>query len=184
MIPSGAYKGSNRLPEEGSRAGIASRRLTPVIVALACLGCPDFQPDPPPGPSPLTAGRVAANVTVEYRQPAHCANAPESCSNRVVFFASWMSPNDPGLVLDYSVASSPRFWTGVAHNVPVNWPPTDEPHYVRIYDPHLEDTPTGGATAARLTVGGQAITDYADLGTPDEAGRIYIDDNGVGRRPF
>ncbi len=75
-------------------------------------------------------------------------------------------------------------WTGTATNVPVNWPPNDEPHYVRVFDPHLVNTPTGGVTAARLLVGGQTIYFYDQPGTPKESGLIYVDDNGVGRNPL
>ena len=85
------------------------------------------------------------------------------------------------MLLDTSF--SPNFWTGVVENVPVNWPPSDFPHYVRVYDPHLQATSSGGVTAARLSVGGQIITEYDAPGTPQESGLIYVDDNGVGRPP-
>ncbi len=39
-------------------------------------------------------------------------------------------------------------------------------------------------TAARLSVGGQLLTQYDSPGTPDESGLVYIDDNGVGRNPM
>src|SRR5262249_59912085 len=84
----------------------------------------------------------------------------------------WLDPRSGG-----------TFGPGYVQHVPVNWPPTDFPHYVRVYDPHLLDTPSGGVTAARLSVGGQVITDFDTPGTPTESGLIYVDDDGVGRSP-
>ncbi len=76
-----------------------------------------------------------------------------------------------------------RVWSGIAPHVPVNWPPTDQPHFVRVFDPHLVLTPNGGVTAARLLVGGQTIYFFDSPGTPQESGLIYVDDNGVGHNP-
>lgn len=163
------------------------RRTVLALLALvaAAAGC-DFQPDPPEGPSALPAGRFAT-VTVEYRQPAGCQNSEGTCDARVVFFGSWMRPKDdnyPGDQVLLDTPAGPNLWTGVVTNVPVNWPPNDMPHYVRVYDPHLRDTSTGGVTAARLIVGRQSIYYYDSPGTPQESGLIYIDDNGVGRNPL
>ncbi len=158
------------------------RRLVPLLAAAAAAaaGC-DFQPDPPVGPAALPATRTAS-VRIEYRQPAGCANADRSnCVDPVFFLASWMHAGEE--VILESVPGS-YVWTGTANGVPVNWPPTDQPHLVRVYDPHLKDTPTGGVTAARLSVGGQLLTQYDSPGTPDESGLVYIDDNGVGRNPM
>lgn len=157
---------------------VAPRRLLPLLLALAAPTC-DFQPDPPEGPSPVSPGRFAS-VRVEYRQPAACANAPAACDNLVVFFGSWMRPGQEVYLDDVGG----RVWTGVVGGVPVNWPPGDQPHYVRVFDPHLVETRTSGVTAARLLVGGQAIYYYDQPGTPLESGLIYVDDNGVGRNPF
>lgn len=154
------------------------RRLVPALLALSVASCFDFQPDPPLTPSALPAGRFA-DVRLEYRQPAECANTGAACDNLVVFFGSWMKPGEE-LYLD-DVGG--RLWTGVARRVPVNWPPSDEPHFVRVFDPRLVNTPNGGVTAARLYVGGQAIYYYDSPGTPQESGLIYVDDNGVGRNP-
>jgi hypothetical protein len=60
----------------------------------------------------------------------------------------------------------------------------EEPHLVRVFDPHLVDTETGGVTAARLVVGGQILDSFDQPGTPQESGRVYVDDNGAGRNPF
>jgi hypothetical protein len=161
------------------------RPLTLVAVAAMSAAC-DFQPDPPEGPSPLAPGRFVT-ITVEYRQPAGCQNSEGTCDARVVFFGSWMRPKDDNYEGDQVLLDTrfgPNFWSGVVHNVPVNWPPNDVPHYVRVYDPHLRDTPTGGVTAARLIVGRQSIYYYDSPGTPQESGLIYIDDNGVGRNPL
>jgi len=153
--------------------------LLALAMALAGTGC-DFQKDPVAGPSPVPPGRFVS-VKVEYRQPQGCQNSQGSCDARVVFFGSWMKTRSDEVLLD--TRFGPNFWEAVVQNVPVNWPPNDYPHYVRVYDPHLLDTPSGGVTAARLIVGGQVITDYDQPGTPFESGLIYIDDNGVGRSP-
>ncbi len=161
------------------------RRLAWLAIAVAVVGC-DFQPDPPEGPSALPPGRFVT-VTVQYRQPAGCQNSEGTCDARVVFFGSWMRPKDGGYEGDQVLLDTPfgpNFWTGVVENVPVNWPPNDEPHYVRVYDPHLRDTSTGGVTAARLIVGGQSIYYFDAPSTPQESGLIYIDDNSVGHNPF
>jgi hypothetical protein len=160
--------------------GFAARRLVPALLALGTFSCFDFQPDPPEGPTAVPGGRFTT-VRVEYRQPAGCENAAAACGNLVVFFGSWMRP---GQEIYLAATASNNLWTGVATNVPVNWPPTDEPHYVRVFDPHLVNTSTGGVTAARLQVGGQVIYYYDQPGTPKESGLIYVDDNGVGRNPI
>jgi hypothetical protein len=161
-------------------ATLLLRRASLVVVAsaLASAACWDFQKDVPEGPSALPVARFAT-VRVEYRQPRGCSNAVALCETRVVFFGSWMQPGEevlldpqPGLI-----------WTGEATNVPVNWPPADSPHRVRVFDPHLADTPTGGVSAARLTVGGQFLTKYDSLGTADESAYVYVDDDGAGHNP-
>ena len=155
-----------------------------IALALAWSGC-DFQKDPDEGPSALPSTRFVT-VKVEYRQPAGCQNSQGTCDARVVFFGSWMRPKDssyPGDQVLLDTQFGANFWSGYVTHVPVNWPPTDFPHYVRVYDPHLLDTPSGGVTAARLSIGGQMITEYDSPGTPTESGLIYVDDDGVGRSP-
>jgi hypothetical protein len=163
------------------------RHVAVLALAASATGCQDFlHPDVTPGPSPAPVLRLVS-VTVEYRQPAGCKNSEGTCNARVVFFGSWMrqgTGGEPGDEVLLETPSGPNFWTGVVPNVPVNWPPVDVPHYVRVYDPHLRDTPTGGVTAARLIVGGQVITQYDSPGTTKESGLIYIDDNGVGHNPL
>jgi hypothetical protein len=157
------------------------RRVALALLALAAVaaGC-DFQPNTTEGPSALPAVAVAS-VRIEYRQPDGCANTPAACDNPVFFLGSWMHPGQ-----EVYLVSDPgsHVWTGVAQGVPVNWPPVEEPHLVRVFDPHLVDTATGGVTAARLRVGGQILTQYDSPGTPRESGLVYVDDNGIGRNPL
>jgi hypothetical protein len=157
----------------------ATKSLVPLALAAALASC-DFQPDPEPGPTAVSPARFAT-VRIEYRQPNGCANAPAACENLVVFFGSWMRPGQE-IYLDSAPGS--HVWTGAAEGVPVNWPPVEEPHLVRVFDPHIVDTPSGGVTAARLLVGGQILSEYDSPGTPQESGLVYIDDNGVGRNPL
>ena len=160
---------------------LLSRRLVLVLLATLSVACPDFQPDPPAGPTPLTGGQRFATITVEYRQPQVCTNNVGTCGGPVYFVGSWMARNT-GVLL--TTPAGPTFWTGVVENVPVNWPPNDEAHRVQVYDPHLEGTETKGKTAARLVVGSQVIYYFDHPGTPNEAGLIYVDDNGIGHNPF
>ena len=155
--------------------------------ALISMGCLDFHQTGPEEASPVVRPMLV-DVTVEYRQPNQCF-ASDRCDDNVVFLTSWLPTqvNPQGQVSGgYMFLSriSGFMWRGVAHNVPVNYPPRDDPHVVAIYDPHLRDTPTGGRAAARLTVGQQALTDFLDQGTPNEAAFVYIDENGYGHNPF
>jgi len=152
--------------------------LAGVVLLLAAGGCLDFQKDPPAGPSALPAARYAT-VHVQYRQPNGCANVASPCDSRVVFFGSWMRPGEE-LLLD---GGPGHVWTGTAVNVPVNWPPQEAAHLVRIFDPYLSETETGGVTASRLTVGGQVVTAFEQIGTPAESAYVYVDDLGVGHNP-
>jgi hypothetical protein len=151
------------------------RRLVLLLTVLPMAAGCDVQPDVTEGPSelPLTS---YATVNVEYRQPNQCVNVAASCADRVVFFGSWMSPGE-GIPLEPGAG---HMWVGQATSVPVNWPPVVAPHLVRVWDPHLVQTESAGRTAARLKVGGQVVTEYYDLGTPEESGRVYVDDNGFG----
>ncbi|MCG6921298.1 MAG: hypothetical protein LJF15_09500 [Acidobacteria bacterium] len=154
-------------------------RLGLMALLVSAGGCYEFQPDTPAGPSELPPAAYVT-VRIEYRQPNTCQNAAGSCAQRVVFFASWMRPGE-----EFPLEPSPGFlWVGQATNVPVNWPPVGPPHLVRIYDPHLVDTPTAGVTASRLKVGGQVLSVYDDAGTPAEVGRVHVDANAVGHNPY
>jgi hypothetical protein len=156
------------------------RSLAILALALSWAAC-DFQPDPDPGPTAVGPARFVS-VTIQYRQPTNCINASASgCDNAVVFLGSWMRAGQE-VYLNSDPGS--RVWTGVANGVPVNWPPVEEPHLVRVFDPYLYDTPTAGVTAARLVLGGQMLDTYEQPGTPQESALVYVDDNGVGRNPF
>jgi hypothetical protein len=152
--------------------------LTPLVaIALVGVAC-DVQPDVTEGPSALPP-TTYATIQIEYRQPNACENVAESCVDRVVFFGSWMRPGEE-VLLD---GAPGHIWVGQATNVPVNWPPVIEPHLVRVFDPHLVQTVTAGVTASRIRVGGQILTEYDDVGTPKESGRVYVDMDGIGHNP-
>ncbi len=152
-----------------------------LVLAIAVVpgGC-FFEEEVPEGPSPLPISR-AVTVTVEYVQPGQCLNSANRCVDPVVFFGSWMRP---GQEFALSPVPGTYTWTGQALAVPVNFPPGDEPYLVRVFDPYLLDTASGGVTAIRLRIGGQVLVQVDEPGTPAESGRIYIDDNGIGRTPF
>jgi hypothetical protein len=98
----------------------------------------------------------------------------------VVFFGDWMRPGE-----EFLLRPDPgRFiWRGTALRVPVNFPPRGDPYFVRVYDPHVVGSPTGGYSAERLRIGNEVITRYDSPGSNREAGLVYIDENGFGRSP-
>jgi hypothetical protein len=157
----------------------AELRQLALLLALlpAAAGC-DIQPDVTEGPSALPPTSYAT-VNIEYRQPSQCANVAASCADRVVFLGSWMNAGE-GIPLEPAPG---HIWVAQATNVPVNWPPVIAPHLVRVWDPHLVQTETGGRTAARLRVGGQILTDYNNRGTPQESAQVHVDDDGFGHNP-
>ena len=151
-----------------------------LVSALACAACVESAATGPGDPDPVPIIRLVT-VSIEYRQPSTCFNASVSCDGSVLFYGSWMRPGN-----EFALRPQPGgfLWTGTARDVPVNYPPRDQPYFVRIYDPYLLETPTAGITAERLRVGGQLIVWLETPGTPTEAGLVYIDDNGLGRSPF
>ncbi len=155
------------------------RRALALLTALLAGGC-FFEEEGPAGPDPAPISRGVV-VTVEYVQPGLCLNHANRCADPVVFFGSWMRPGQ-----EFSLAPVPGtfIWTGHAPSVPANFPPREEPYLVRVFDPYLLDTASGGVSAARLRVGGQIVVDVDAAGTPAESGRVYIDDNGIGHTPF
>lgn len=160
--------------------GYGRALLAAAALALLGGGCYDFHltgPEDAPLPNPPRL----VPVTIEYRQPNGCANSSTNCDDRVVFFASWMRPGD-----EFPLQRDPGglVWRGVAHGVPVNFPPRDSPHAVRVFDPHILDHPSSGLTAERLRVGGQMLTVIESRGTVEESGLVYIDENGQGRNPY
>jgi hypothetical protein len=155
--------------------------------AVVFSACYDFHQTGPEDPTPVVRPSLV-EVTVEYRQPNQCF-ASDRCDDNVVFLASWLPTQvNPQGQLSGGFMFLTRVggfvWRGVAHDVPVNYPPKDDPHVVAIYDPHLRDTPTGGRAAARLQVGREALSVFVDPGTPNEAAFVYVDDNGFGHNPF
>jgi hypothetical protein len=155
-------------------------RLVTVLLAVLPLGGCFFDEEVTEGPSPLPISR-AVPVTVEYVQPGLCLNSANRCADPVVFFGSWMRP---GQEVTLQPIGGRFVWTGVVPAVPVNFPPGEEAYLVRVFDPYLLDTPTGGVTAVRLRVGGQLLTAFDWVGTPAESGWVYVDDNGVGHNPY
>jgi len=149
------------------------------LAAGLLSSCYDFHLQGPEDPSPV--GPRLVRVTVEYRQPQGCLNVPSSCDEMVWFSASWMVEGG-----QFRLRRDPTgyIWRGVAEAVPVNFPPRDQAHTVRVYDPHLVGNPSGGITAERLTVGGQLLTYFVDEDRPSESALLYVDDNGFGHNPF
>jgi hypothetical protein len=121
------------------------------------------------------------SVIIEYRQPEECLNLPEKCNDRVVFFPSWA--RNPS---EFFLTAQPdgRVHSGVAHNVPVNYPPRDGPYRVRIFDPHLVGSLTEGFTAERLRVGRELITRIDGSGGRNETGLVYVDAQGFGHNAY
>lgn len=155
-------------------------------IAIACTlavvplaSCYDFHLQGPEDPSPV--GPRLVDVTIEYRQLQGCLNVSASCDAPVWFSASWMLE---GGQFRLTRDATGYIWRGVAKAVPVNFPPRDDPHAVRVWDPHLEQYPSGGATAERLTVGGQLLTRFVSEDHPDVAAHVHIDDNGFGHNPY
>lgn len=160
------------------------RLFRPVSAALtlgiALAACNTFHRTGPESATPVPVPRLVT-VVIEYRQPPVCASLGSSCDGPVVFYGSWMRPGN-----EFALTPQPAtfVWKGTAINVPVNFPPFDQPYFVRIFDPYLRDTSTLGNTAERLRVGGQFMLYIQEGGTPLEAALVYIDDNGHGRTPF
>ncbi len=165
----------------GFPATIFSRmKLAPfgaLILALSLPACYDFHTvapeDPPALKSPATVG-----VSIDYTRPSACVNTFSSCEGPVHFTASWMAIGS-SIVM---VPSTPHIWTATVYDVPINYP-GGQPHHVYAVDPFLFDTPTGGISARRLTMGDQAIVRIENEGGTREQGLILIDANGNGRNP-
>jgi hypothetical protein len=152
-------------------------RIAALLPIAFWAGC--FHQTGPEDPSPVPVPPLVS-VTVQYRQPNGCLNVTSPCEGRVVFFGSWMQT---GQFIYLTEVPNGLIWTGTVSGVPVNFPPTDQPYLVRIYDPYLIDTPTGGVTADRLQVGGQAPNQFYAYGTPSESALIFVDAVGAGHNP-
>src|SRR5207245_2186085 len=103
---------------------------------LLSAGCYSFHQTGPEDASPVVRPMLV-DVTVEYRQPNLCF-ASDHCDDLVVFFASWLPmqvnpQGQPSGGFMFLQRVSAYMWRGVAHNVPVNYPPKDDPHVVAIY---------------------------------------------------
>ncbi len=162
--------------ERGHRGRIAA-----VALALLAGGCYDFHLTGAEDPAPVPSPRLVT-VSIEYRQPPGCLGGGR-CSDQVVFFGSWMRPGT-----EFALSPDPGnfVWRGVAYGVPVNFPPLEYPsgYEVRIYDPHLLDSPTDGFTADRLRVGGELLTKVIEPGRPNVHSLVLIDENGFGHNPY
>jgi len=158
-----------------------SRRVALAVALSGILGsgCPTLHlpgsTEPPELDSPRTV-----SVKIQYRQPNGCVNTSGGCEGSVVFFGTWMRPGG-----EFPLTQDPysHVWSGVAYAVPVNFPPRDVPYEVRVHDPYLRESTTGGFSAQRLMVGSETIVRIELPGAYDEHGLIYIDDNGLGRTP-
>jgi hypothetical protein len=148
--------------------------------ALLGAGCNAFRLSSPEDAPEVNPPRVVS-VTVQYRQPQGCLNEERRCDDPVVFFGSWMHPGE-----EFHLTPDPGsfVWRGTARGVPVNYPPRDQPHLVRIFDPHLREGPGGGVTAQRLWVGGELLDKFDTPGGENESGLVYIDESGTGHDPF
>ncbi len=150
-----------------------------MAAAALTAGCWSlYAPDDAPEVNPPRT----VSVTVQYRQPQGCVNEVAPCNEPVVFFGSWMHP---GQEFQLTLDSGSYIWRGTARGVPVNYPPRDQAHLVRIFDPHLREGPGGGVTAA-APVGGRASS-WTSSTAPAERTRaalVYIDENGLGHDPF
>jgi hypothetical protein len=157
-----------------------SSRLALLLAGALSVSCYDFHLTGPEDPEPESPPRLVT-VTIEYTQPNECVEGSPRCNDRVVFFASWMQAGG-----EFFLDQEPgRYvWRGKATGVPVNFPPFGQPHYVRVYDPHMVGSPTGGVSAERLKVGGEFITRFDSPGGTRESGLVYIDENGFGHSPF
>jgi hypothetical protein len=159
---------------------LRSRALPFALLVANVLSASCLHQEGPEDPSPIEAPAVVS-VRVEYRQPNGCLNTGSDCNGPVTFFASWLPP---GAYVVLSPSPNGFVWTGTIPNVPVNFPPADNPYLVRVGDPFLRDQQTAGATADRLKIGGQVLTKFLDYGTPEESGLVFIDAQGIGHNPF
>jgi hypothetical protein len=152
-----------------------------LLAGLVASGCLEFRGVGPDQAPPEHPPKVV-DVTIEYRQPNGCQNAPSSCDDPVVFFGTWMRPG-----AEFPLTRDPQTFTyrGTALAVPVNFPPHDNefPYQVRVFDPHLRSSSTLGMTALRIKLGGESLVNFANLGTPEEHANVFVDADSFGRNP-
>ncbi|HZM49250.1 MAG TPA: hypothetical protein VFE68_02110 [Vicinamibacteria bacterium] len=164
-------------------ARIPWRPIVLGVAVLSTLSCNAFKRTAGPDEAPFPNPPGTASVTVEYDQVPECVEGSPRCEDNVVFFGNWMQPGE-----EFFLTKEPGrwIWRGTARRVPVNFPPSavSQPYLVRVYDPHIVSGPTGGVTADRLKVGGEALVRFYSPGNPSESGLIFIDQNGLGHTPF
>lgn len=148
-----------------------------LALSLALPGCYDFHTVGPEDPPPIRLPQTVS-VTIVYLQPFGCVPPGTRCGGPVAFYASWM-PLGAFATLQQTAAHT---WTATLQDVPINYPGT-EPYRVYAVDPYLLDTPTGGVSADRLTIGGERIVKFENPGGTREQGLIFIDASGYGRTP-
>ena len=158
-------------PWSGKAGGSSSRSLA---LAAACAGC-DFQPDPAEGPSAVRRralssrqDRVPPAATAAQNTDAHAA------TTLVVFFGSWMQPAARATRATRccsTPASARTSGPASCRTCPSTGRPTDVPHYVRVFDPHLADTSIG-----------RRHRRAADRGRPDHH-RVRLAGDAAGERP-
>jgi len=158
------------------RAGLVGATVCGALL----WGCYDFHLQGPEDPPADVIPRLVS-VTILYRQPSSCKNAPERCQDPVVFYGSWMRPGN-----EFSLTSDENnhYFHGTALAVPVNYPPKDVAYTVKVYDPYLADTSSHGYTGKRLTVGGETLTHIESSGSQQERALMFVDENGFGHNPF
>ena len=144
----------------GSLRTRAASRAALAAAALSLLSCNTFRRSGPDALPEFNPPRTVS-VTIEYVQPAECVEGSPRCEDNVVFFGSWMQAGQ-----EFFLRKQPGLWVwkGTANNVPVNYPPRDQPYLVRVYDPHQAGSPTEGVSAEHLKVGGEAITRFYSPG--------------------
>lgn len=162
-----------------SKARRAALAAAAVALATGAGGCYDFHLTGPEDAAPAASPNVVT-VAIEYRQPSECVSVSR-CADNVVFFGSWMRPG-----AEFLLKADPgsHLWVGTAQNVPVNFPPNGEPYRVKVYDPYLRDTLTEGFSAERLVLGGQRVLTIDGSGGRNEAGLVYIDQQGQARNAY
>jgi hypothetical protein len=152
-------------------------RFGVLALAASLPACYDFHFVGPEDPAPVKLPNTVS-VTISYLRPVACVNTSSRCDGPVMFHASWMKLGT-GVALEQTAA---HHWTAILPGVPVNFP-GNEPYRVYAVDPFLLDSPTGGISADRLTIGGEKIVQFENPGNPREQGLILIDANGRGRTP-
>ena len=180
--------GSGRAAASPAEVGIVirllSRRLVPVLLALRSVACPDFQPDPPGGPdarSPAVSASPRSRSSTA--SPQHCANAADHCQDRGRLLRQL-----DGARTTRSCSTrppDPTFWTGVVDERAGELASERRAALRPGLRPAPQETRRPPVAPPRASSSaGRSIYFYDSTGTPEEAGLIYVDDNGVGHNPY